>query len=110
MDRRRFCVANRIFFNIIADFQQTVEKFDYMHNQMGISHKRLVDDPNVLLSRRFRIEQRDKFLRYLGKAQYDPKKDLYVSLTDLVSGNDEEFVLNVAKSNFKTYETFLKSQ
>lgn len=76
---------------------------------MQISHERIVDDPFVLLSRQHRLEQRHKFLMHLGKAQYDPKAPLFVSLTALVSGTDEEFVMNVARSNLQTYEVFLKT-
>lgn len=76
---------------------------------MKISHRQLIDDPLVFLSRQHRLEQRNKFLGHLGKAQYDRTQPMYVSLTTLVSGTDEEFVLNVAKSHLKTYEAFLKT-
>lgn len=86
-----------------------MEKFDFLHNQMKISHRQLVDEPLVFLSRQHRLEQRHKFLRHLKKAQYDRTQPLYTSLTNLVSGTDEEFVMNVARSNLATYETFLKT-
>lgn len=76
---------------------------------MNIDHKHIVEDPFVLLSRQHRLEQRHKFLKHLGKAQYDRSKPMYVSLTTLVSGSDEEFVMNVAKSTLPVYETFLKT-
>lgn len=76
---------------------------------MKISHRQLINDPLVFLSRQHRLEQRDKFLGHLGKAQYDRMQPMYISLTALVSGTDEEFVLNVAGSNLATYEAFLKT-
>lgn len=88
---------------------KTVEKFDFLHNQMQISHKQMVEEPLVFLSRQHRLEQRHKFLVHLNKAQYDRTKPLYTSLTTLVSGTDEEFVMNVAKSSLPVYESFLKT-
>lgn len=76
---------------------------------MEISHSQMVEEPLVLLSRQHRLEQRHRFLAQLGKAQYDPTQPLYTSLTMLVSGTDEEFVMNVAKSSIATYEAFLKT-
>lgn len=65
--------------------------------------------PKVLTSRKFRIQQRHLFLEKLGRAQYDPKKEHYVSLEKLVAGTDSEFCANVAKSSVQAYNTFLKS-
>lgn len=70
----------------------------------------LIQFPEVLTSRGFRLHQRHEFLVTLGRAQYDPEKDLYVSPKDLVSGNDFQFVRQVAKSNLETYELFLKTR
>ncbi|XP_055705669.1 transcription termination factor 3, mitochondrial [Phlebotomus papatasi] len=86
-----------------------MERFEYVHRSMAISHDQLRQDPHILLSRLYRIRQRHEFLKFLGKAQYDPKKDLYVSLKNLVVGTDEEFVLNIARSSIPTYHSFLKT-
>ncbi|XP_055694463.1 transcription termination factor 3, mitochondrial [Lutzomyia longipalpis] len=84
-------------------------RFQYVHKDMEISHEQLCQDPHILLSREHRIRQRHEFLKFIGKAQYDPKKDLYVSLKNLVVGTDEEFVFNIAKSSMPTYNAFLRT-
>lgn len=76
---------------------------------MQLSHNQIVQFPEVLLSREFRLKQRHGFLKFLGKAQYNPQKDLYISPEKLVEGDDENFVLNVAKSNMVTYDRYLKT-
>ncbi|XP_067642765.1 transcription termination factor 3, mitochondrial [Eurosta solidaginis] len=86
-----------------------IERFAYAHQTMQLSHGMLLQFPEVLASREFRLSQRHGFLVTLGRAQYDPEKDLYISPRDLVSGNDYQFVRNVAKSDLQTYELFLKT-
>lgn len=76
---------------------------------MQISNEKIVQEPECLLTREFRLKQRHQFLTYLGKAQYDPTKDLYVSLKSLVVGTDLEFVLNVAKTSIDVYDSFLRT-
>jgi len=46
----------------------------------------------------------------LGRAQYDPQKDLYISPIDIVQGNNFYFVRNVAKSDLQTFDLFLKTR
>ncbi|XP_053956707.1 transcription termination factor 3, mitochondrial [Anastrepha ludens] len=89
---------------------ELVERFAYAHQTMQLSHDMLIQFPEVLSSREFRLRQRHEFLVTLGRAQYDPEKDLYVSPKDLVSGNDYQFVRHVAKSDLETYELFLKTR
>lgn len=76
---------------------------------MNISHHQIIQFPEVLISRLFRLKERHGFLNYLEKAQYDPSKELYVSLKRLVEGSDKEFVIEVAKSSMEEYNTFLRS-
>lgn len=76
---------------------------------MKITHQQMIQEPLVFLSRQHRIERRHKFLGHINRAQYDKTKPLYISLTALVSGTDEEFVMNVAKSDLKSYDTFLRT-
>lgn len=76
---------------------------------MKISNEKIVLEPECLLTREFRLKQRHQFLTYLGKAQYDPTKDLYISLKSLVVGTDLEFVLNVAKTTIDVYDSFLRT-
>lgn len=94
----------------MMDSDMLIERFAYAHQTMKLSHDMLIQFPEVLSSREFRLRQRHEFLVTLGRAQYDPEKDLYISPRDLVSGNDYHFVRNVAKSDLETYELFLKTR
>lgn len=86
-----------------------LQRFNYVHNTMNINHDRIVLEPQVMSSRLFRIKQRHEYLKYLNRAQYDPTKPNYVSLTKLVSGNDSEFCLNVAKTGVEMFNSYLKT-
>lgn len=77
---------------------------------MKISHEQLLQSPEILYTRAFRIKQRHEFLESLNRAQYDPWKDLYVSLKSLVEGTDAEFAVNVAKSTPKNFNAFLRTR
>jgi mTERF domain-containing protein len=85
------------------------ERFNYIHNIMGINHDRIVLEPQVLTSRLFRIKQRHEYLKYLNRAQYDPTKPNYVSLFNLVKGTDLDFCLNIAKTNTEKFNNYLKT-
>lgn len=97
-------------FLYFLDSDLLIERFAFAHQTMQLSHDMLIQFPEVLSSREFRLRQRHEFLVTLGRAQYDPEKDLYISPRDLVSGNDYQFVRNVAKSDLETYELFLKTR
>ncbi|XP_052862325.1 transcription termination factor 3, mitochondrial [Anopheles cruzii] len=84
-------------------------RFDYIHRQMKLTHAEILQTPDLLLTREFRIKQRHGFLKFLGKTQYDPRKELYIPLKTLVAGTDEEFVTEIAKSNMECYNRFLKT-
>lgn len=87
-----------------------IERFSYAHNQMKLSHDMLLQQPEILTSREFRLRERHEFLKMLGRAQYDPEKDMYISPKSIVEGNNYQFVRNVAKSDMETYELFLKTR
>ncbi|KAH8410759.1 hypothetical protein KR222_005556 [Zaprionus bogoriensis] len=87
-----------------------VERFSYAHNDMGLSHAQILQCLEVLASREFRLRERHEFLKLLGRAQYDPQKDLYISPSDVVQGNNSHFVRNVAKSDLETFQLFLKTR
>lgn len=93
----------------MVDHEALVERFAYIHDKMKLSHEMIINFPQILTSRQFRIEQRHKFLDYIGKAQYDPKKDLYISPKYLVEGSDFDFVTKVAKSDMVTFDAFLRT-
>lgn len=76
---------------------------------MKIDHKSILDNPEVLLSRAFRLKQRHQFLEKMGRAQYDPKKENYVPLTALIKDTDSEFCNTYAKCNVSDFNIFLKT-
>lgn len=76
---------------------------------MKLSHERILQSPEIFYCRLHRMQQRHMFLKHLGLAQYDPKKDLYISLLKLSKGNDQDFVINVAKSTFVEFDSFLRT-
>lgn len=77
---------------------------------MGLSHAQIIQCPELLASREFRLRERHEFLKLLGRAQYDPQKDLYISPSEIVQGNNFYFVRNVAKSDLETFDLFLKTR
>eukprot|EP00099_Drosophila_melanogaster_P021911 NP_649240.1 mitochondrial transcription termination factor 3 [Drosophila melanogaster] len=87
-----------------------VERFSYIHQDMGLPHAQIVQCPELLASREFRLRERHEFLKLLGRAQYDPQKDLYISPKTIVEGNNFYFVRNVAKSDLETFDLFLKTR
>ncbi|XP_076671499.1 mitochondrial transcription termination factor 3 [Andrena cerasifolii] len=88
---------------------KVVNSFDYAHNQMNLSHAVICMQPQILLCRRKRLEERHQFLVNLKRDQYDPLKPLYVSPLALISGTDLQFCMNVAKASIDTYNMFLKT-
>lgn len=76
---------------------------------MKISHEKILKSPEILTSRRHRLEQRFRFLKFLGKVQFDETKPVYISFKALVEGTEQEFVLHVCKSSLETYDNFLKT-
>ncbi|XP_030377561.1 transcription termination factor 3, mitochondrial [Scaptodrosophila lebanonensis] len=87
-----------------------IERFSYAHNEMGLSHASLLQWPELLTSREFRLRERHEFLKLLGRAQYDPQKDLYISPGSIVQGNNFYFVRHVAKSDIQTFDLFVKTR
>ncbi|KAL1457489.1 hypothetical protein WDU94_007715 [Cyamophila willieti] len=86
-----------------------VRSFNYLQSEMLIPRSAIIEYPNVLTSRLFRLQNRHSFLVKLGRNQYDPTKENYVSLKSLVAGDDAEFCADVARTTVETYNLFLKS-
>ncbi|RZC36136.1 mTERF domain-containing protein 1, mitochondrial [Asbolus verrucosus] len=86
-----------------------LKTFEYVHKKMNIPLETIVQMPQVLTCREFRIKQRHMFLEKLNKIQFDPKKPNYISLTTLVSGNDSHFASEIAGSTIQAFNAFLKS-
>lgn len=87
-----------------------VDRFDYIHNTMGMDHSVMVTFPAVLTCRQFRLKQRHEFLRSLGRHQYDPKQENYVSPLDVIRGSDSHFASCVARSTIDQFNDFCKTQ
>lgn len=86
-----------------------LRRFDFIHSEMGLTHAQLVQFPQILLSRDFRLKQRHSYLKLLGRNQYNPLKSNYVSPLDIATGNDADFSLNVAKTSVQDFNNFLKT-
>ena len=76
---------------------------------MGLSHSDIMVWPNILTTRVHRIEERHKFLLLVDRAQYNPKKENFVSLKALATGTDSEFCANVAKVPVQQFNDYLKT-
>ncbi|KAL1123970.1 hypothetical protein AAG570_001740 [Ranatra chinensis] len=86
-----------------------VERFDYIHNTMGIGHGLIIEQVGSLLSRLSRLKQRHQFLALLGRNIYDPAQPGYISLVDIVAGDDSCFCSRVAKTPTAIFNKFLKT-
>ncbi|KAL3889667.1 hypothetical protein ACJMK2_001999 [Sinanodonta woodiana] len=88
---------------------QLLARFDFLHNTMGLSHEALVQWSQIFMCRVHILEQRHRYLVSLGRAQYDPKKENYVSLHALVSKLDADWCPDVAKTSVAQFNEFLKT-
>lgn len=86
-----------------------LERFDFLHNTMGISHSQIVFYPEALFSRLFNLRERHLYLCHLHRAQYDPKKPEYVSLKLLTTDTDQEFCEKAAHTCVEEFNKFLKT-
>ncbi|CAG2209556.1 MTERFD [Mytilus edulis] len=93
----------------LSDIKQLSANFDYLHNVMGLSHKDVLMWPQIFQTITDRLKRRHQFLASLGRDQYDPKKENFVSLHDLVSGTDKFFSENVAKTTIELHDNFIKT-
>ncbi|XP_045521376.1 transcription termination factor 3, mitochondrial [Pieris brassicae] len=86
-----------------------LERFNYIHNVMKITHEDIKQNSTILTYRNFIVKQRHLFLEKLGRAQYNRKKPNYVPLTALCSGTDVEFCKKYAKCSVADFNIFLKT-
>lgn len=96
------------FFNILdrLDFMQ---RYDFISHYMKIPNSHLAKDPYILANRLFRTKERHGFLKKIGRAQYNPKLELYISLNEMCKGTDEEFATNLAKRPYEEYDSYLRT-
>ncbi|XP_052086431.1 transcription termination factor 3, mitochondrial-like [Mytilus californianus] len=94
---------------LLTHIKQLSGNFDYLHNVMELSHKDVLMWPQIFQTYTDRLKRRHQFLASVGRDQYDPKKENFVSLHDLVSGTDKYFSENVAKSTLELHDNFIKT-
>ena len=108
-----FYQTNKMLYSSIslfaAPFQQVEDVFNVLHHKMDIPHSLMVVWPKILETRTLDLEQRHRFLLKVNRAQYDPKKENYVSLKQLVATKDEEFCIEIAQASLLEYYNFLKT-
>lgn len=83
--------------------------YDYITKNMNISKDFILKQPSVFTIKKHKLIERDKFLKFLGRAQYNPEMPGYVSLVDIIIEDDAEFCEKVAKTSVHTYNEFLKT-
>ncbi|XP_049850096.1 transcription termination factor 3, mitochondrial isoform X2 [Schistocerca gregaria] len=93
----------------IISQKSLLSRFHFVHNVMKVPHEQIAASSKILTCREFRVRQRHLFLVALNRAQYNPKKESYISLENLVSGTDTEFCDTIAKASVQTYNEFLKT-
>lgn len=86
-----------------------MERYDFVSHVMKIDNAQLVQTPHILENRLFRIKERHGFLKKIGRAQYNPKKELYISLDALCMGTDNEFVEKIAKRPYEEFDQYLRT-
>lgn len=94
---------------IVLAQKHMLKTFEYVHRTMGINLEMIVEFPEVLTCREFKIKQRYLFLKSLNKLQFNPKEPLYISLLDIISGSDAHFSTEIAKSSIQAFNMFLKT-
>lgn len=93
----------------IRSRRRVLETFEFVHTEMGLTHQQILDNSRILDARKKRCEERHKFLVELKRAQYDPKKPLYVSPLSIVTATDVEFCRDIAKCHIDLFNGFLKT-
>lgn len=76
---------------------------------MKIDNNQLLLTPHILEQRLFRIKERHGFLKKIGRAQYNPKLPLYISIDELCKGTDEQFAEELAKRSYDEYDRYLRT-
>lgn len=94
---------------LMLNQQKLLERFNYIHNVMQISHKTILEQPEILFCRQFKVKQRHLFLEKLGRSQYNPRKENFVPIKSLVEDTDLEFCKNIAKCDINDFNLFLKT-
>lgn len=86
-----------------------MERYDIITKEMKIPQPLILQNPEIFETRGFILRERHGFLKSLGRAQYDPKHDLYVPLHALIVGTNEAFAVKVAKSTYEEFDKYLRT-
>lgn len=92
-----------------SDRYLLMKRYDFITNHMKIGNNQLVLTPHILEQRLFRIKERHGFLKKIGRAQYNPKLPLYISVDELGKGTDDHFAIEVAKRTYEEYDSYLRT-
>lgn len=86
-----------------------MKRYDFIVDHMKIENNQLVSTPHIMEQRLFRIKERHGFLKKIGRAQYNPKLPLYISIDDLCKGTDDQFAVDIAKRTYEEYDHYLRT-
>lgn len=86
-----------------------IENYDYVNYTMEIDNSQLAVAPFILIARHFQLKERHGFLRKIHRAQFNPKKPLYIPLDTLCIGTNEEFAVNLAKRSLEEFNQYLRT-
>lgn len=94
---------------LLLDKHHLMERFEYLHNVVNMSHRQILEFPGALRMREYEMKERHLFLKSLGMNQYDKTQPNYVSLHALCSDKDVNFCKNVAKQSVQMFNSFKKT-
>ncbi|XP_060556797.1 transcription termination factor 3, mitochondrial-like [Ruditapes philippinarum] len=92
----------------LRNFHRVEQIYNYIHDVMEIPQDLIVKFGKSLITLRYTLDTRHRFLVKLGKNQYDPTKPNYVSLYDIIVEDDEEFCKETAKTAVAEFNAFLR--
>ncbi|XP_064010799.1 transcription termination factor 3, mitochondrial isoform X3 [Pogoniulus pusillus] len=120
-------MVSRAPYLLLFSVERLDNRLGFFKNELGLSVKKtkelvirlprlltgklepVKENLEVFNSKLLRIKERHMFLKFLGRAQYDPAQPSYISLDQLVSLPDEVFCAEIAKASIQDFEKFLKT-
>lgn len=93
----------------IYDYKVIEINFDFLYNEMSLSHSRFIEYPPILKQSFQQLRTRCLYLKFCQRQQFDPTKPNFVSLKDLCLKTNELFCQHVTKTPFKHYLNFVKT-
>jgi len=93
----------------IYDYKVIELNFDFLYNEMSLSHSRFIEYPPILKQSFQQLRTRCLYLKFCQRQQFDPTKPNFVSLKDLCLKTNELFCQHVTKTPFKHYLNFVKT-